>query len=100
VNDKRLLADNFGISNLLSFAGFLTRVPQPFVVKEGPEPVIINGREAFQLSIVSQRGLSSVTQTIFAFETERAYVEFVASTRDDDDSSNLAGCVKNVAFRK
>jgi hypothetical protein len=99
-NDKRLMFGKYGISNLMGFAEMLTKVPQPFVVEQPPVPVNISNRTVIKIIIISMRNGYSINQTIFAFEAENSYLEFVASAIDGDDSSNLVTCVKTVTFTK
>lgn len=99
-NDKRLMFGKYGISNLMGFAEMLTKVPQPFIVEQPPVPVNISNRTAIKIKIISMRNGYSINQTIFAFEAENSYLEFVASAIDGDDSSNLVTCVKTVTFTK
>jgi hypothetical protein len=98
-HDKRVL-EKYGVSNLLDFARWCARVPPPFIVDGSPRPANIAGRTAFLLKIISHRNRVSINQKMFLFETHSSYLEFVASSIDEADASNLLASVDTVKFTK
>jgi len=99
-NDKHLMLEKYGVSNLVGFAEMLTKVPLPFVVDESPHPTNIGGRGAISLKIISTRNGFTINQKIFAFDSGDSYLEFVASTIDDDDTQNLLACLNTMESTK
>lgn len=99
-NDKQLMLEKYGVSNLVSFAEMLTKVSPPFAVDQPPISTTLAGRKAISLKIISVRSGSMISQKIFAFEADNSYLEFVASSIDDGDASNLLACVDTIKFTK
>ena len=100
VNDKQIMLEKYGVSNLVGFAEMLTKVSSPFVVDQPPMPTTLAGRKAVSLKIISVRSGTTVSQKIFVVEASNSYLEFVASSIDDGDASNLLTCVDTIKFTK
>jgi hypothetical protein len=99
-NDKQLMSEKYGITNLLGVAMMHSKAPPPFVVDQWSKPVAVGNQIAIKLNITSTRNGVLINQTVFAFETGSTYLEFVASAVENDDLSNLVVCVKSVKFMK
>ena len=99
-NDKQLMLEKYGVSNLVGFAEMLAKVPPPYLVDQSLVPEIIAGRTAIKLKIISMKNGFTISQKIFAFEVGSAYLEFVASTIDDGDASSLLACLNTLSFTK
>ena len=98
--DKQKMLESYQVSNLTDLAKWLKNIPPPYVVDGAPTSTNIAGRHAVLIQVRMLTKEFAINQEVFLFEAHDSYLEFVASTIDKDDATNLLTCVNAITFFK